>query len=95
MAQADGDRVENCVQQSQRSILGKIFPNGICLQNIGWRIGLKFFRGFGAPVKIEFAVDDLEDFRVYTSSLAGRRKTPRSVPALLRSKVSPRACCVY
>ena len=86
MAHGNVDRVVGFVERSNRSIRGKIFPDGIRLLNIGRRIGLKFFGGFGAPVKIEFAVDDLEDFRVYTGSLAGGRKTPRSISAVLRCK---------
>jgi len=67
------DQVEDGIEKSPWSVPGKIFPAGIRLLNVGGRIGLKRFGSFGAPVEIEFAVDDLEDFRVYTGSLAGRR----------------------
>ena len=80
------DQVEVCVEKSHRSILGKVSPVSISLLNIVIRFGLKFFRRFNTPVQIEFAVDDLEYLRVYTGSLAGCRKTPRSISAVLRSK---------
>ena len=86
LAQGNDDQVLDFVERPHRSILGMIFPDGVRLQNIGRRISLEFFGCFGAPVKIELAVDDLEYLRVYTGSLAGRRKTPRSISSVLRSK---------
>ena len=41
------------------------------------------FGTLAAPAEIELAVDDLEILGIHTGSLAGRRQTPRSVPAVL------------
>jgi hypothetical protein len=62
----------------------KFFPAGIRPLDVGGRIGLERFGSFGAPVEVEFAVDDLEDFRVYAGNLAGRRKTSCSISSVLR-----------
>ncbi len=74
------------IAKSPRSVLGQIVPAGIRPLDVAGRVDLKFFGSFGAPVEIEFAVDDLEDFRVDTGSLAGGRKTSRSVSTVLRCK---------
>ena len=80
------DQIDDGFEKSPRSVLGKVDPNGIRPLDVGRRFGLKRFGSFGAPVEIEFAVDDLENVRVYAGSLAGGRKTSRSVSAVLRCK---------
>ena len=59
-------------------------PVGIGLLNVFRCVGLELFGRFGAKVEIEFTVDNFECLWIYTGSLAGRRPTPGSVPAVLR-----------
>ena len=59
-------------------------PVGIGFLNVFRCVGLELFGRFGAKVEIEFTVDNFECLWIYTGSLAGRRQTPGSVPAVLR-----------